>query len=298
LLGPTGAGKTATSLRLAQHLSAPIISADSRQFYKDLPIGTAAPTPQQLAMAPHYMVGILGLEEYYSAAMFEADVMALLGKLFRSQSAVILCGGSMMYIDAVCRGIDDIPNISPEIRNSLAEQYATNGLAPMLEELKRLDPEHYLKVDRQNYRRVLHAIEVCRQTGRPYSSFLTFSVKQRPFDILKVGLSLERDMLYRQINARVDGMMASGFVEEARKVYPHRHLNSLNTVGYKEMFAFFDGSCTIDEATDKIKRNTRVYARKQMTWFKRDPNIAWFNPSRYEDITEYVDGKLAAATSA
>lgn len=298
LSGPTGAGKTATSLRIAQHLNAPIISADSRQFYKDLPIGTAAPTPQQLALAPHYMVGMLRLEEYYSAAMFEADVLDLLAELFRSSPIVILCGGSMMYIDAVCKGIDDVPNISPAVRKALAEQYAAEGLAPILAELERLDPEHYMKVDHRNYRRVLHALEVCRQTGRPYSSFLTLSVKKRPFDIIKVGLRLERDVLYDRINSRVDGMMANGFVEEARRVYPQRHYNSLNTLGYKELFACFDGSCTLDEATEKIKRNTRVYARKQMTWFRRDPEIAWFNPSHEQSIMEYIDSRIVAVTSS
>jgi tRNA dimethylallyltransferase len=298
LTGPTGAGKTIISLRLAQHLNAPIISADSRQLYKDLQIGTAAPSPQQLAMAQHYMIGSLKLDEYYSAAMFEADVSTLLNKLFLTAGSVILCGGSMMYVDAVCKGIDDIPNISNEVRSALATQYARQGLQPILDELRQLDPQFYAKVDRQNYRRVIHAVEVCRQTQKPYSSFLTLSAKPRPFSIVKIGITFDREILYQRINSRVDAMMADGLLREAQRVYPHRHLNSLNTVGYKELFAFFDGKCSLEEAVEKIKRNTRVYARKQMTWLKRDPEIKWFNPPCENDIIQYLDSRPTATAAA
>jgi tRNA dimethylallyltransferase len=292
LLGPTGVGKTKLSLSLAQHFQSPIISSDSRQLYKDLPIGTAAPTAEEKAQVKHYMAGMLRLTDYYSAAQFEADVLELLAELFAASPTVLMCGGSMMYIDAVCKGIDDIPTIKPNIRHTVYAQYEKEGLAPILEELQACDPEHYRQVDRQNYKRVIHAVEVCRQTGKPYSSFRTNRAKARPFNIVKTGLTLGREELYERINRRVDEMMAAGLEEEARQVYPFRGLNALNTVGYKELFAYFDGVCTREFAVEKIKRNTRVYARKQMTWFKRDSSIAWFHPSEEAAILEYIHSRL------
>lgn len=293
LLGPTGVGKTELSLRIAEHFGSPIISSDSRQLYKDLPIGTAAPTAEQMARVQHYLVGTLSLTDYYSASNFEEDVITLLGKLHQTHPTVVMTGGSMMYIDAVTKGIDDIPTVTPEIRSTIYKQYETEGLAPILEELKKADPIHYEEVDRSNYKRVIHAVEICRMTGKPYSSFRTNTKKERPFRIIQVGLNREREELYERINRRVDQMMADGFLEEARRVFPYRNLNSLNTVGYKELFNYLDGTWPLDFAIEKIKRNSRVYARKQMTWFKRDTEIKWFHPNEEKAILAYLDAETA-----
>ena len=292
LLGPTGVGKTELSLRIAEWLGTPILSADSRQLYRDLPIGTAAPTPEQLARVRHYFVGTLGLTDYYSASQFETDVLSLLPILYKEHDAVVMTGGSMMYIDAVTKGIDDIPTVRPDIREQVWTDYHAKGLAPLLEELQKVDPAHYEEVDRNNYKRVVHAIEICRQTGLPYSSFRTRTRKERPFRILQIGLTRDREELCDRINRRVDQMMADGLLDEARRVYPFRELNSLNTVGYKELFQYFDGNWTLDEAVEKIKRNSRVYARKQMTWFKRDAEISWFHPSQEAEIRAFIQQQL------
>ncbi len=294
LLGPTGVGKTELSLRLAEHLGSPIISSDSRQLYKDLPIGTAAPTTEQLARVRHYMVGTLSLEDYYSASQFEEDSITLLASLHKETPAVVMTGGSMMYIDAVCNGIDDIPTVTPEVRSAVGEKFRREGLDAILRELKEADPVHYCEVDRMNHKRVVHAVEICRMTGKPYSSFRTNSRKTRPFGIIKIGLTRDREELYTRINSRVDSMMASGLLDEARRVYPFRHLNSLNTVGYKELFRYLDGEWTLDLAVEKIKRNTRVYARKQMSWFRRDEEIRWFHPDREEEIMDFIDREVSA----
>lgn len=294
LLGPTGVGKTELSLRIAEHLGSPIISSDSRQLYKDLPIGTAAPTTEQLARVRHYMVGTLSLEDYYSASQFEEDSITLLASLHKETPAVVMTGGSMMYIDAVCNGIDDIPTVTPEVRSAVGEKFRREGLDAILRELKEADPVHYCEVDRMNHKRVVHAVEICRMTGRPYSSFRTNSRKTRPFGIIKIGLTRDREELYTRINSRVDSMMASGLLDEARRVYPFRHLNSLNTVGYKELFRYLDGEWTLDLAVEKIKRNTRVYARKQMSWFRRDEEIHWFHPDREEEIMDFINRKVSA----
>ena len=290
LLGPTGVGKTELSLRVAEHFGSPIISSDSRQLYKDLPIGTAAPTAEQMARVKHYMVGTLDLTDYYSASNFEEDVISLLETLHRTTPTVVMTGGSMMYIDAVCKGIDDIPTVTPDIRKAIYAQFEREGLENILQELKESDPVHYEEVDRMNYKRVIHAVEICRMTGKPYSSFRTNIKKERPFKIIKVGLTRDREELRDRINRRVDQMMVDGLLEEARKVYPFRHLNSLNTVGYKELFNYFDGEWPLDLAVEKIRRNSRVYARKQMTWFKRDEEIKWFHPDEETEILRYLDG--------
>lgn len=295
LLGPTGVGKTELSLRIAEHFHAPILSSDSRQLYKDLPIGTAAPTAAQMKRVKHYLVGTLSLTDYYSASQFEEEVLSLLDELYASNPVAVLTGGSMMYIDAVCKGIDEIPTVTPEIRQAVYGEYEQKGLAPFLDELKKTDPVHYEEVDRNNYKRVLHAIEICRQTGQPYSSFRTNIRKERPFRIVKIGLTREREELCERINRRVDQMMADGLLEEAKKVYPYRHLNALNTVGYKELFKYFDGEWPLDLAVEKIKRNSRVYARKQMTWFKRDPEIKWFHPEEEEAILRYIRSEMTKA---
>jgi tRNA dimethylallyltransferase len=288
LLGPTGVGKTDLSLELAERFGSPIISSDSRQIYKGIPIGTAAPTSEQKERVAHYFVDMLELDEYYSASRFEEDVLSLLDKLFKETDTVVMTGGSMMYIDAITKGIDDMPTVSDEIRKQVYAEYEQHGLEPILAELKERDPKHYEEVDRNNYKRVIHALEICRQTGRPYSDYRSNTIKERPFDIVKIGLTRDREELYSRINARVDDMMGKGLLEEAKKVYPMRHLNSLNTVGYKELFAYFDGQWDLATAVEKIKRNSRVYARKQMTWFKRDGEIRWFNPDEKDEIFGYL----------
>lgn len=289
LLGPTGVGKTELSLQIAEYYNSPVISSDSRQIYRELPIGTAAPTLEQRERVKHYMVGCLSVTDYFSASLFEEKVLSLTDTLFKEHSTLLMTGGSMMYIDAVCKGIDDIPTVTDHIRQEVYEQYRMEGLTPFLEELKASDPIHYEEVDKLNYKRVLHAVEICRMTGLPYSSFRTNQAKERPFRIIKIGLKREREELCGRINQRVDEMMDNGLLEEAKSVYPSRHLNSLNTVGYKELFRYLDGDWTLDFAIEKIKRNSRVYARKQMTWFKRDQEIIWFHPDDTKEIFEYLN---------
>lgn len=291
LTGPTGVGKTELSLQLAEHYGCPIVSADSRQFYRDIPIGTAAPTAGQLARVKHYFVGQLALTDYYSASCYENDVLALLSTLFDTHDYVLLTGGSMMYIDAVCKGIDEIPTITDEVRREVVAYYERMGLEALCEELKILDPVYYDEVDLKNHKRVIHAIEICRQTGGRYSDLRTRQVKQRPFGIVKIGLIRPREELFERIARRTGQMIADGLIEEARRVYPFRHLNSLNTVGYKELFAYFDGKMSLDEAVEKIKRNTRVYSKKQVTWYKKDPDMRWFSPDDKAAIIDYIDEK-------
>ncbi len=292
LLGPTGVGKTALSLQLAERLQCPILSADSRQLYRDMPIGTAAPTPEELSRVRHYFVGTLDLTDYYSAARYEEEAIALLDKLFTQHDTLLLTGGSMMYIDAVCNGIDEIPTISNDVRNQTIHDYKQLGLEALLKELALRDPVFYEQVDRKNPKRVIHALEICRMMGCTYSSLRTHSRKDRPFERVKIGLSLPREELYRRINDRVDEMMREGLEAEARRLYPFRSLNSLNTLGYKEMFAYFEGTYDLPTAIEKIKRNTRIYSRKQMTWFKRDDTIAWFSPQDMNGIWAYIEEKL------
>lgn len=289
LLGPTGVGKTALSLDLAEQLNSPVISADSRQFYQALPVGTAAPGREELERVKHYFVGNLELTDYYSASLFETDVLRLLDKLYQDHETVLMSGGSMMYIDAVCKGIDDIPAIDENLRADLKQLYEKEGIDPIRNQLKLFDPIFYKQVDLQNHKRVIHALEVCLTSGKPYSSFRKNEIKQRPFKIIKIGLRRNREELYERINRRVDEMMEHGLLDEARAVYPFRHLNSLNTVGYKELFNYFSGEWTLDFAIEKIKQNTRIYSRKQMTWFKRDPEIRWFHPDETEAISYFLN---------
>lgn len=287
LIGPTGVGKTELSLRLAEHFRTCIVSADSRQLYADLKIGTAAPTPGQLQRVPHHFVGTLRLTDYYSAAQYEAEVLNLLEKLFTEHDTVLLTGGSMMYVDAICKGIDDIPTVDAETRQLMLQKYEAEGLESLCAELKLLDPEYYRQVDLKNPKRVIHALEICYMTGKTYTSFRTNSPKERPFRIVKIGLTRDREELYDRINRRVDMMVEEGLVEEARQVYPYRALNSLNTVGYKEVFKYLDGEWTLPFAIEKIKQNSRIYSRKQMTWFKRDKEIRWFHSEQEAEILEY-----------
>lgn len=277
MLGPTGVGKTELSLVLAERLGSPIINADSRQIYKDIEIGTASPTAEELARVEHFFVHMLALDEYYSAAEYEKDVMQLLPRLFKTHDTVLLSGGSMMYVDAVTKGIDDIPTVDEETRSLLKQRLENEGPEKLLQELRLFDPAYYEIVDKKNYKRVVHALEICYMTGKTYSSFRTNAAKQRPFRIVKVGLRREREHLFARINARVDQMMQQGFLEEARHVYPLRHLNSLNTVGYKELFRVLDGEWELPMAVERIKKNTRVYAKKQMTWYKNDAGIHWLD---------------------
>lgn len=290
ITGPTGVGKSDTAVWLARELNAEIISADSRQLYRDIPIGTAAPTAEQMAEVKHHFVGTLSLEEYYSAAQFEDDVMQQLPQLFARSPYVVMCGGSMMYVDAVCKGIDNIPTISDEIRREVVERFERDGAEAMREELRRLDPVYYNQVDLKNHKRVIHAVEICLQAGRPYSELRTNSVKQRPFRIVKIGLNLPREQLFDRINRRVEKMIEAGLVDEARRFYPQRHLNSLNTVGYKELFAWMDGTMDYNTAVARIQKNTRVYAKKQLTWYAKDTDMHWFAPSDHQEILKLVMG--------
>lgn len=278
ITGPTGVGKTATAIGLAQRLHCDIINADSRQIYRGIPICTAAPTADELAAARHHLVAFKDLEEQYSAAQFEADVLQLLPSLWQQGDYAVMCGGSMLYVDAVCHGIDQLPDISPEVRTAVKDKLAREGLESLVEELERLDPQYAAAIDRKNTSRVCHGVEICRQAGVPFSSLRTGKAKQRDFDIIKVALNIERDQLFARINSRVDRMIEAGLEQEARSVYHLRHLNSLNTVGMKEMFAMFDGTMDRHTAIERMKKNTRVYAKKQLTWYRRDPDITWATP--------------------
>ena len=291
ITGPTAVGKTALCLDVAKHFHIPIINADSRQIFRELKIGTAPPTEAQMQQVHHDFVGILGLDDYYSASLFEQQVLELLDRQFLSSDYALMAGGSMMYIDAVCDGIDDIPTIDDQTRTTMKQRLADEGLEALCEELRQRDPEYYEIVDRQNPRRVVHALEICLMTGKTYTSFRKREKRQRPFSIVKIGLNRPREELYDRINRRVDQMMADGLLEEAKALYPKRHLNALNTVGYKELFDYIDGRWPLEEAVERIKGNTRRYARKQLTWFKKDESIRWFHPDETETIIKYICGK-------
>lgn len=286
ITGPTAVGKTALTIELAQHYGTPVINADSRQIYRELKIGTAAPSDEQQQQARHYFVGTKSIHDYYNASMYEQEVMSLLSE--STTQINLLAGGSMMYIDAVCNGIDDIPTVRDDIREEMKRRYQEEGLEALCADLQRLDPEHYAIVDRQNYRRVIHALEICYQTGKTYTSFRTQAKKERPFHIVKIGLNCERDILYNRINARVDEMMEKGLMKEAESLYAFRQQNALNTVGYKELFDYMDGRWSLEEAIERIKGNTRRYARKQLTWFKRDQQVQWFRPDQKDEILKYI----------
>jgi len=288
VLGPTAAGKTDVAIRLAQQLNTEIISADSRQFYREIPLGTAAPSKEQLTLVPHYFVGNLSLQQDYNVSQYENEVLLLLENKFREHDVMILTGGSGLYIDAVCKGIDQLPDPDPEIRKSLQEKWQQQGITALQKQLQQLDPEFYGQVDRQNPKRLLRALEVCLQTGKKYSELRKNNPQERDFRILKIGLNLPREQLYDRINRRVDSMMKNGWLEEAESMFPFCHLNALNTVGYKELFAFLEGKMTLDEAVEKIKTSTRRYAKRQLTWFKKDKDVRWFSPEEEEAIFQYV----------
>jgi len=295
LLGPTGVGKTDLSIELATSFQTAIISSDSRQIYREMSIGTAVPTAEQLAKVSHFFVQFLSVREYYNSWQYEQQALQQIRQLFKEKDVVVMSGGSMLYIDAVCKGIDDIPTIDPKLRVALMEQYEREGLASIRQRLKELDPAFYEEVDLNNAKRVIHALEVCLMAGCPYSALRTNSPKKREFQIIKIGLNREREELYERINKRVDLMLDAGLEEEARQLYPLRHLNALNTVGYKELFDYFEGKTDYAEAVRLIKRNSRRYARKQLSWFRRDADIHWFHPAEKDKIITFL--KIATADS-
>lgn len=292
VLGPTGVGKTNISLRLAEHLGCPIVSSDSRQFYHELKIGTAAPTEDQLKRVTHYFIGSHSIFDEYNAGQYEQDAIKLLDELFQKHYVVLLVGGSMMYIDAVCNGMDDIPTVDLETRTFWQKEFAEKGLEYIQEELKRLDHVHYEQVDLQNPKRIIHALEICSLTGKPYSDLRTGQRKQRNFNILKIGLNRPRPELYERINLRVDEMMHEGLLQEAEQFYQYKHLNTLNTVGYKELYEYMDGNWTLDFAVNMIKQDSRRYAKRQLTWFNRDKEIHWFQPEEEEQILEFANAQM------
>ncbi len=294
LIGPTAVGKTDVSLDIAEHLKCPIISADSRQMYKGLNIGTAMPTEEELSRHKHYFVGQLQPGDYYSAAKYEEEVLALLEREFPEHPNMLLSGGSMLYIDAVCKGIDDIPTVDEETRMLIKEKYASEGLENLCNELRLLDPEYYRNADIKNPKRVMHALEICYMTGCTYTSFRTQRKKVRPFNIIKIGLQREREELYERINRRVDIMIQQGLMDEATRFYHLRTHNSLNTVGYKELFKVLDGEWDLPFAIEKIKQNTRIYSRKQTTWYRRDSEISWFHPDKRKEILAYIDKRIGS----
>ena len=292
LIGPTAVGKTEVSFDIAKHLGCPIISADSRQMYAGLEIGTAMPTKEELAMHKHYFVAQLQPGDYYSAARYEQEVLEVLEKEFPTHPNMLMSGGSMMYIDAVCKGIDDIPTVDNDTRNLIIEKYQSEGLEKLSDELRLLDPEYYRIADIKNPKRVMHALEICYMTGRTYTSFRTRNEKKRPFNIIKIGLQRDREELYERINRRVDIMMEQGLIEEVKRFYHLRNHNSLNTVGYKEIFNVLDGEWELPFAIEKIKQNTRIYSRKQTTWYRKSEDIAWFHPDQRAEILKYIDENL------
>lgn len=292
LIGPTAVGKTETSFAIAEHFACPIISADSRQMYRGMEIGTAMPTKEELARHRHFFVGQLSPGDYYSAAKYETDVLALLEKEFPHHPTMLLAGGSMMYIDAVCNGIDDIPTVDDDTRAMVLEKYEREGIEKLAAELRLLDPEYYNEADIKNPKRVMHALEICYMTGKPYSSFRTQQKKERPFNIIKIGLQREREELYARINSRVDKMIEQGLIEEVSSFVHLKHHNSLNTVGYKEIFKYLDGEWTLPFAIDKIKQNTRIYSRKQMTWYRKCDDITWFHPGDISNIIAHIEEKI------
>ena len=288
ITGPTGIGKSATAIDLAQRLSTEIISADSRQVYKGIPIITAAPTEEERSIVPHHLVDFLELDEYYSASLFEQQALSLLDQIFRRSDYAVVCGGSMMYVDALCNGIDELPTIPDHIRQQLMQEHADNGNDWLLQRLEQLDPVYYNQVDRQNTKRVFHAVEICLASGRPYSSLRTGTRQSRPFRIIKTALTADRQLIFDRINLRVEKMLEMGMLDEARSVYHLRHLNSLNTVGFKEMFRYLDGEWNLPTAIARMQKNTRVYAKKQMTWYQRDPLIHWIDASAQATPTEQI----------
>jgi tRNA dimethylallyltransferase len=289
ILGPTGVGKSALSVDVAMHFGAEIISADSRQFYREMRIGTAVPDDQQLARVRHHFIRFMSAKEYYSSSLFERDVMSLLPELFSTCRFAVMTGGSGMYIDAVCDGIDDIPDTDQVVRQKYNDLYLTEGIEGLRRALRLLDPGHYSRVDLRNHKRIIRALEICESTGKPYSSFLTNRKSSRDFDVIRIGLTMKRDELYDRINIRVDQMVAAGLEEEVRQLLEFRELNALNSVGYREFFEYFDGKRSKEKTIDLIKRNSRRYAKRQLTWWARDESISWFHPDQAGEIVRFIE---------
>jgi tRNA dimethylallyltransferase len=292
MVGPTAVGKTSTSIEIAHHFSSPVISADSRQFYREMKIGTAVPAEDQLRTVPHYFIGHLSIHDRYNVSRYELDVLAKLGELFRDHRVVIMTGGSGLYINAVCHGIDDLPDPDDSLRNSLKTLYRVEGIRALQEKLHALDPEYYHRVDLSNPRRLIRAVEVCLTTGVPYSSLRKNKSRERPFRVIRIGLDRDRNELYERIDSRTDAMMKAGFLEEAHRLFKYRHLNALDTVGYKELFGFLEGRIPLEKAVADIKTSTRRYAKRQLTWFRRDPGTVWFHPDQTDTIITHI-GKAA-----
>jgi len=292
ILGPTAIGKSSLSIHIAQHFKTEIISADSRQIFRELQIGTAIPDSQELHTVKHHLIQNHSIHEYYNASNFEIEALSIIDSLFEANNTIVMTGGSMLYIDTLCNGIDDLPTVDPEIRIRVIDKFENEGIEPLRLELKKIDPEYYQIVDLKNHKRILHALEVFYMTGKKYSSFRSNTKKERNFNIIKIGLNIDRESLHKSINARVDKMIEAGLVEEARNFFEFRNLNALNTVGYKELFDYFDGKITLTEAIELIKRNTRRYARKQLTWFNRDKEITWFQPTQLNEIIQFIDSKI------
>jgi len=292
LTGPTGIGKTSIGIKIAQHYNTEIVSSDSRQIFKELTIGTAVPSIDELNEVKHHLIQTHSIQENYNASRYESEALKLLSELFKQHNILVLVGGSMLYIDAICKGIDIMPDADPEIRNALKKQFDIEGLEGLRLQLKTLDPDYYKTVDLKNPNRIIHALEICLMTGLPYSSFRSNTKKKRPFSILKIGLNCDREVLHNRINKRVDKMIVNGLIEEAKSVYPQKHLNSLNTVGYRELFSWFDGVIDKEKAIELIKRNSRRYARKQLTWFRKDEEMTWFEPQQINQIIEHIESQL------
>jgi len=292
LVGPTGVGKTDISIDIARYFKSEIISADSRQFFREMKIGTAVPTEQQLKTIKHYFIGFLSIKDYYSSSLFERDVLELLPKLFSKNNIILMSGGSGMYIDSVCNGIDDLPDVDPDVRKKYIDQYNAEGIEGLRVTLKLLDPEHYANVDLKNYKRIIRALEICDTAGRPYSSFLKKQKRERDFVIIKIGLERPREDLYKRINSRVDNMVAMGLKNEAKQLYEFRNLNALKSVGYREFFDVFEGNISEEKAIELIKRNSRRYAKRQLTWWGKDKDIKWLNPEHTQEIIQFIENEI------